>query len=438
MHLSSKRTIFRYSILGVLVFALLSTAVAQSTTELRATVIPGASAEAFQAVIDLWNEANPDVQVIVEVQPDATAYAETAPTTMFAGNDRPDLSWWFCSDARQFGDMAEAGLLAPLDDLYEEEGWLDVFDPSMLDYYLESDGSRYGVNVDLVWVPYIFYNRDMFEEVGVEVPTTWEELYAVADALREAGYQPLAVYYPWLPKHTVEALMTRSLTEEEYRALSINWRPDAPEESLEHSWTDPNAVRIFQTIREMIDRGLLIDGIAGQTDYDQTRGLFTSGVAAMHQDGSWDTAAVGVAANVDFEWGYFYYPPFEGDPTNVVSGWPANCFIVPNGDHVDAAKDVLAFIMQPENLGLYASIAGNPPGRTDVPTTAMAEAMSAETIQIMEDAYTLGAPVMFEAMVTADVMNALRQSVEAIVVSGVTPEEAARMMQDAVVELREG
>ena len=38
-----------------------------------------------------------------------------------------------------------------------------------------------------------FYNADIFEEVGVEPPTTWDEFVAVCEKIAAAGYQPLAV-----------------------------------------------------------------------------------------------------------------------------------------------------------------------------------------------------------------------------------------------------
>ncbi len=45
------------------------------------------------------------------------------------------------------------------------------------------------VSVQVVW----FYNMDMFKEVGVEAPTTWDELVEVCEKLYAAGYQPISV-----------------------------------------------------------------------------------------------------------------------------------------------------------------------------------------------------------------------------------------------------
>ena len=47
----------------------------------------------------------------------------------------------------------------------------------------------------------VFYNQDLFEEQGVEVPTTWTEFLDVCKALKDKGIQPLALdstYAPFL------------------------------------------------------------------------------------------------------------------------------------------------------------------------------------------------------------------------------------------------
>ena len=38
----------------------------------------------------------------------------------------------------------------------------------------------------------IYYNKDLFKRLGIEVPTTWEELSAAAQKIKDAGYTPFA------------------------------------------------------------------------------------------------------------------------------------------------------------------------------------------------------------------------------------------------------
>ena len=248
---------------------------ADEKVTLRMTALGGIVAEAVTALTDNYMEENPNVEIIVDVQGDDMSWQKTAPTTMFAVSDGPDFSWWWCGRFAQFNDMMDAGMLASLDDLYESEGWNEAFPQGTLDYFTHTDGHRYGVNLDAVWTPMVYYNKDIFAEAGVEPPTTWEEFYALGDKIREAGYETLTTPYEMgVRSHLPDGLMLRSWTEQEYQAFLLNWMPDAPEWSLEHKWTDPNGVRIYQYIMDMADSGLLMEGYAGITDYGQSQGAF--------------------------------------------------------------------------------------------------------------------------------------------------------------------
>ena len=86
---------------------------------LRFTFGGGPALEALQVIAEKYHEEHPNVTVEFDLQPDDMNWQKAAPTTMFAAPDGPDASWWWCANMAQFPDMIEAGLIAPLDDLYE-------------------------------------------------------------------------------------------------------------------------------------------------------------------------------------------------------------------------------------------------------------------------------------------------------------------------------
>jgi ABC-type glycerol-3-phosphate transport system substrate-binding protein len=57
---------------------------------------------------------------------------------------------------------------------------------------LKVDGTTYAIPMDVNTLT-IAYNKDVFEELGLEVPSTHDELLALAKPLRAAGLQPLAI-----------------------------------------------------------------------------------------------------------------------------------------------------------------------------------------------------------------------------------------------------
>lgn len=82
----------------------------------------------------------------------------------------------------------ERGYLDPLADL---PGLRESFDPAMLAAWATDDGVPYGVPF-IATSHGIYYNEDIFGELGLGVPETWEELLATAQAISDAGYIPFA------------------------------------------------------------------------------------------------------------------------------------------------------------------------------------------------------------------------------------------------------
>ena len=65
-----------------------------------------------------------------------------------------------------------------------------------------------GLNVEGFW-----YNKDLFEQAGVEVPTTWDEFDAVLEKLDAAGIQPMSTggSDKWLATRLINAYAVRTM-----------------------------------------------------------------------------------------------------------------------------------------------------------------------------------------------------------------------------------
>lgn len=419
-------------ILRTSVAALLTTAMsvlpvaAQAETRLRMTTIVGAAGDGTLAAIKAWNEANPDIQVDVEVQTDELNWQQTAPTTMFASSEGPDLSWWWCSPAFQYKEMIAAGMLMPLDDIYAN----GAYPEGTKAYFTEPDGHQYGVNTDVVWTPYVFYNKIMFAELGIDVPKTWDELYAAAATVRGAGFQPMVTLYDFgMVNHLVDGLMMRSWSQEQYNAMLRNWSSTSSEAEQAFKWTDPDSVRIFQTLKDIVDKGLAADGFAGIIDNEVAKSLFLSGKAAMYQDGSWGGG--GMLDQDQFEVGYFYYPPINEVAYGPVGSWVPNCYIAFDRGNAEATKKVVDFLASREGALAYSNASGLTIGRTDVDAATLEGTMKPLVAQMVADVGTMGAPALYESSVPADILNTLKRSAGEVLNGVITPEQAGQAMQDA-------
>jgi raffinose/stachyose/melibiose transport system substrate-binding protein len=65
------------------------------------------------------------------------------------------------------------------------------FSEAAISPWATDDGLPYGV--PFIAVSHgIYYNQDIFDELDLQIPETWEELLTVAQAVQDGGYTPFA------------------------------------------------------------------------------------------------------------------------------------------------------------------------------------------------------------------------------------------------------
>ena len=134
--------------------------------------------------VQAFEEANPDVKLNLEVVSWTEIYTEVS--TRIANNNTPDVL-----NIDSFADYANEGLLLPIDDYVPDE-LRAQFMPEFLNESV-IDGVTWAVP-DLASIRPLYYNKDILDEVGVEVPTTWDELRDVCQAIIDV-YD--GAVYPW-------------------------------------------------------------------------------------------------------------------------------------------------------------------------------------------------------------------------------------------------
>ena len=123
--------------------------------------------------VEKFEAENPGIKLNLEVVSWNDVY--TVVDTRIAAGNAPDIL-----NIDVFANYANEGLLEPVSQWCPEELFNDFF-PSFIDQSV-IDGTVWAVP-DLASARALFYNVDMFNEVGVEVPTTWAELEDVSQAI---------------------------------------------------------------------------------------------------------------------------------------------------------------------------------------------------------------------------------------------------------------
>lgn len=163
-------------------------------TTLASVLVLTAGAAAADSTVRFWyhfdNADNPMDELVAafeEANPDITVEAENIPWnsyydqlyTAIIGGNAPDAAM-----VKMFAQprLVEMGALHSIDEwLVEWEGTDDLLE-NLIDLTAGPDGIQYYLPVQYV-VLYLYYRPSMFEELGLEVPTTCEEFREVANAL---------------------------------------------------------------------------------------------------------------------------------------------------------------------------------------------------------------------------------------------------------------
>jgi glucose/mannose transport system substrate-binding protein len=94
-------------------------------------------------------------------------------------------------------ELIAAGLMQDLTDLATKEDWANILRPASQLASCTKDGKVYCVPVNLHSAQWMWTNRKVFADLGMEPPKDINELLALAPALQEAGIQPLSLAQGW-------------------------------------------------------------------------------------------------------------------------------------------------------------------------------------------------------------------------------------------------
>jgi raffinose/stachyose/melibiose transport system substrate-binding protein len=208
--------------------------------------------------------------------------------------------------------LADAGLLRPLEDAYKSHGW-DIYEWAK--QRVTYNGTLYGVPDRLEEIV-VFYNRGLFERLGVQEPKTVDDLRGIADELKGQGKTPFVFgdKEQWEAGHLFSIGVSNVLGREGLDdILYADGRWDAPEVI--------GAIDLF--FKDFVESDYYPDGV-NTTTYDDANTLFYSGRAAMNPTGTWLVSEI-VQAVEDFEVGFFPFPSIDGSGISPPVGWGRRC-----------------------------------------------------------------------------------------------------------------
>jgi raffinose/stachyose/melibiose transport system substrate-binding protein len=212
--------------------------------------------------------------------------------TGLTGEGGPDVA-----QLRAYGGLQgliRSNVLVPLDGLVDVGG----FDETVLDAARgKADGKLYGVPVALQAM-YVYYNKTIFAEHGLQPPTTWNELIAAADWLKAAGAVPIATTGKdaWMLPIVLDTFAATRYGGPQFEKAILDGSTQ---------FTAPEYVAAIDVVRQL--SRYFPDDVAGVA-YPDAQTLFTSGKAAMFPGGSFELGFF-TKQNPNLDLGVFSAPP---------------------------------------------------------------------------------------------------------------------------------
>jgi len=215
-----------------------------------------------------YTEENPNVEIEYQSIPWQNRY-ETFSVAIASG-EGPDVSTGGGYQQHQF---AASGDILPLNDIIDEweaEGKLDDFPEGMVEFFQDSEGNQLGIpfNIDPRG---ILYRTDLFEEAGIEIPTTWDELYEAAVQLTDADDNQYGLVYP-VSDSTANIVFASWML--------ANGGGVWNEDGITPTWTSEENKETIEFITKLRDAGVFPDGMASYENPDAQK-VFLQGNAAM-------------------------------------------------------------------------------------------------------------------------------------------------------------
>ena len=362
----------------------------------------------WEAAAAAFEERNPNVTVEFNFVADEI-YETIGLQTLLNGNDAPDI--YFEWAGARLENRYKEGFAADLSD-YRENELSSVFE----------DGAFNGMVIDgkTVMVPgnadattVMWYNVDIFEEHGLTLPETWDEMLELSKTLLEAGITPIGIGNKdlWPVGNWASHIVSRSMGEAAYDQMLKREIPI----------DNPAFIEALDFIVQMEEAGIVNESANAINDNDGAE-LFFRGEAAMHPIGSWLVSwALEVAPDLNFD--YFNLPPLDGAGVQssviaVSTGYVINA----QSENINVAEDFLLLFSSLEFASMMVDAGGTPMttgafDRDDIDPRVLG------LMQLIQNAGAVIAPP--DTGYDLEVAEAVYQA-EAEVLAGVsTPAEAA-------------
>lgn len=297
-----------------------------------------------QGLANAYMAKNPNVTILIEQRPQG-AEGDNVVKTRLATGDMTDIFFY------NSGSLLQA--LAPAKTLVDlsAEPFIANISESFLPTVTQGSGI-YGVPTGTALGGGILYNKKIYAQLGLEVPTTWAEFAANNDAIKAAGIAPVGQTYAdtWTSQLFVLADYYN------VQAAIPDFAAQYTGNKIKYA-TTPAALAGFQHLQEGFEKGWWEKDF-GSATFDDGLNMLAAGEIAHYPMLSFALSTIAAnSPDAIGDIGFFAQP--GADPTNngATIWMPAGTYIANTSQHIDEAKAFLAFIASVEGSDAQTAVA---------------------------------------------------------------------------------
>ncbi|MFT5363997.1 MAG: multiple sugar transport system substrate-binding protein, partial [Dinoroseobacter sp.] len=242
----------------------------------------------------------------------------------------PDVVNWYA--ANRMRPFINAGLFMDISDLWAEE---EMEALASTKGAMTIDGKQWGV-------PYtyyqwgVYYRKDIFEELGLEEPATWDQELANCQVILDSGRKcyTIGTKFLWTAGGWFDYINSRTNGYDFHVELARG----------EVEWTDPRVRATFDNWATLINMGAFIDD--HQTySWQEALPFITEGDATAYLMGNFAVAALRDGGLDDSKLDFYQFPQINPD-VDFAEDAPTDTFHITSGaQNVEAAKAFLRYVV---------------------------------------------------------------------------------------------
>ena len=370
----------------------------------------------YKEVIDRYNEKYDGQYHVTAITTNLEEY-DGKLNALVAAGQTPDM--FICNPGPNMDVYVNAGVAADLTDILtnQEADWYSTFTDGIFER-MTYDGKIMAVPTNFA-AALCFYNTEIFDAAGVEVPTTYTELLDACQKIKDAGYTPISCSAgtAWCLSMVAGYLCDRQ---------GVDLAAIADHTA---NWTDDNCIEAGKKLKELSQ--YFQETAAGDSN-DQATANFYNGEAAILIQGSWAIAQIN-GNNPDFEskCGVFQFPGIDGanDPNRMIVKTD-NLLMSATTEHQDAVIALMKMFTDEEAQKYTAEVGGKIPIIKDLEIDYDKAPAQLKYVQdILANA--TGTFVFYnESLASVEAGDCFDNAMVDIFLGNQTPEEAFQTVQD--------